>query len=127
MRAPIRTLYSTEASDMEEHAFYRSFFFTDHLGWGPIKIEQALKKLMNYFPWFASKFDDHRFLIEAPNPQWLEATLARGHVLLDNIQFRVSPWDPCYSEGLRMIPQWVKVRGFPAKFWNWDEFEKNLH
>lgn len=79
---------------------------------------------MNYFPWFASKFDDHHFLIEAPTPQWLEATLARGHVLLDNIQFKASPWDPCYCEGLRMIPQWVKVRGFLAKFWNWDEFEK---
>lgn len=124
MRAPIRTLYSTEASDLEEQAFHRSFFLTDHLGWGPIKIEIALKKLVSYFGWFASKFDEHRYLIEAPNPQWLEATLTRGHVLLDNIQFRVSPWDPCYSEGLRMIPQWVRVRGFPAKFWQWEKFEK---
>lgn len=78
---------------------------------------------MGYFHWFASKFDDHQYLIEAPNPQWLEATLARGHVLLDNIPFKVSPWDPCYSKGLRMIPQWVKVRGFPAKVWQWEEFE----
>lgn len=23
-----------------------------------------------------------------------------------------------------MIPQWVRLRGFPAKFWQWEEFEK---
>lgn len=23
-----------------------------------------------------------------------------------------------------MIPQWVRIRGFPIKFWQWDEFEK---
>lgn len=91
MHALIHTLCSTEASDLEEHAFHRSFFLTDHLGWGPMKIEQALRELVSYCPWFASKFDDNRFLIEAPTPQWLDSTLTRGHVLLDNIQFKVAP------------------------------------
>lgn len=49
MRAPIRTLFSTEANDLNEQAFHDSFFITDHLNWSPIKIEQALKKLVNYF------------------------------------------------------------------------------
>lgn len=52
------------------------------------------------------------------------ATLARGHVLLNNIQFKVAPWDPCYSEGLRLILQWVRIRDWPVQFWQWEEFEK---
>lgn len=43
--------------------------------------------------------------------------------MLDNIAFKVSPWDPCYTEGLRMIPSWIRTRGFPMKFWKWEEFE----
>ncbi|KAF3339267.1 Gag polyprotein [Carex littledalei] len=91
MKAPIRTLYCTEASDLEEQAFQRSFFLTDTQGWGAFKIETALSKLVKHFQWVASRFDEHRYLIEAPSPQWLNATLSRGHVLLDNVHFKISP------------------------------------
>lgn len=123
MKAPIRTLYVTEDSEALEQQFQRSFFLTDEPGWGAVRIEQALKKLVRHFNWIAARFDETRYLIEAPSPHWLENVLNRGSVMLDNIVFKVAPWDPCYTEGLRMIPSWIRIRGFPMKFWKWEEFE----
>lgn len=123
MKAPIRTLYETEASEAQDQQFRRSFFLDDALGWGRHKIENALKKLVRHHNWLAARWDETRYLIEAPSPLWLEDTLNRGSVRLDNVVFKVSPWDPCYAEGLRMIPCWVRIRGFPSKFWQWEAFE----
>lgn len=126
MKAPIRTLYATEASDLLEQAFKRSVFLTDSHGWGHIRIEQALQKLVRHHTWIARRFEDSRYLIEAPSPHWLESTLGRGSIILDNIFFKVTPWDPCYTEGLRMIPYWIRITGFPMKFWQWEELKRCL-
>ncbi|KAF3324139.1 hypothetical protein FCM35_KLT11606 [Carex littledalei] len=99
------------------------FFLDDAPGWGHIRIENALRKLVRYHNWMAACWDESRYLIEAPSPTWLEDTLNRGSVRLDNVILRVSPWDPCYAEGLRMIPCWVRIRGFSCKFWQWEDFE----
>ncbi|KAF3320013.1 hypothetical protein FCM35_KLT22412 [Carex littledalei] len=123
MKAPIRTLYETPASEAQEQQFRRSFFLDDAPGWGRARIETALHKLMRHHTWLASRWDESRYLIEAPSPTWLDDTLHRGTIRLDNVIFKVSPWDPCFSEGLRMIPCWVRIRGFPHKFWEWEEFE----
>lgn len=123
MKAPIRTLYETPASEAQDQQFRRSFFLDDAPGWGRARIEAALRKLMRHHQWMACRWDEHRYLIESPSPTWLDDTLNRGSIRLDNVIFKVSPWDPCFSEGLRMIPCWVRIRGFPHKFWEWEDFE----
>lgn len=123
MKALIRTLYETPASEAQDQQFRRSFFLDDAHGWGRARIETALHKLMRHHNWLARRWDESRYMIESPSPTWLDDTLNRGTIRLDNVIFKVSPWDPCFSEGLRMIPCWVRIRGFPHKFWEWEEFE----
>lgn len=111
MKAPIRTLYETVVSEAQEQQFCSSFFLDDAPGWGRARIEGALRKLVRHHNCIACRFDESRYLIESPSPLWLDDTLNRGMIRLDNVVFKVSPWDPCFSEGLRMIPCWVWVRG----------------
>lgn len=123
MKALIRTLYETPASEAQDQQFRRSFFLDDAHGWGRARIETALHKLMRHHNWLARRWDESRYMIESPSPTWLDDTLNRGTIRLDNVIFKVSLWNPCFSEGLRMIPCWVRIRGFPHKFWEWEEFE----
>lgn len=71
---PIVTRFgSSEASQRLEASFENSIVLTDSAGLGQNRIETALRHQMSQHNWVARFYDDTRYLIEAPNPRWLQS------------------------------------------------------
>jgi hypothetical protein len=109
---PVTRFGYSEASQHLEASFENSVVLTDMAGISRNRIEAALNQLMPQHHWIARYYDDSRFLIEAPNPRWLQTVITKGTIRLENIEFPVSCWDPTLDEGAKLRLVWVKVQGF---------------
>lgn len=75
----------------------------------------------------ARYLDDSSLLIEASNPKWKEAVLAKGKIKLENKELKVVLWDPAVDEGVRLKSVWIKKKSFPIPLWYLNEFEKQVN
>lgn len=124
LQLPIPRFYATPESETLEQHFRQSFFLNDEAGWGPDRVSDALfHHHRQYDNWRVRVFSENRYLIEAPHANWLDNVLEIGFLRLDNTDFPITPWDPGYLEGLKLLSIWVKVRGVPQHIWNWINFE----
>jgi Domain of unknown function (DUF4283) len=121
---PVTRFGYSKASQRLEASVENSVVLTDVEGIGRNRIEAALNHIMPQHHWIARYYDDSRFLIEAPNPRWLQTVLMKGTLRLENTEFPVSCWDPALDEGAKLRPVWVRVRGFPMKLWFFHEFAR---
>lgn len=104
-----------------------SLLLSDVERWGPERVTAALYKMsgpQSQHEWVVRVFDDYRYLILAPSQYWLDSVLPQHTLRLENRDIPIQEWDPSYAQGMRMIPIWIKVRGFPMMLWQTHEFEK---
>lgn len=122
-RTPITTLVATNRSIAVEAELMMNFVLDDIAAWGPEKVESILRKYFDQHNWVAVVFDEWKYLIKAPNREWLESILARGYLRLENVQFPVVAWDRSFGEGRPLQSVWVRIFGFPLHFNDWDEYD----
>jgi Zinc knuckle len=110
----VTRFFASEANAHLEATFENSIVVNDTAGLGKIHIEAALKHQMPKFHWVARYYDDHRYLVEAPNPRWLQTMTSRGSLRLENVDLPTQRWDPALDEGVKLRPTWILVRGCEA-------------
>jgi hypothetical protein len=54
-----------------------------------------------------------KYLIEPPNEDWRSSILAKGEVILGDVQFFVEPYDfKKYDGGMDPVILWVNITGY---------------
>jgi len=118
MHPPVPTFHASPDTEFLEAAFKRSFILLDEAQWGPEKVEHLMKLTFPLYP-EVRVLEEYKYIIESPSQTWLSSNLEKGHILLENKEVSILPWDPAYIEGMQMIPVWVRVYGFPMMLWKW--------
>lgn len=106
-----------------------SFLLSDVEHRGTERVTAALYKMSDphsRHEWIVRIFDEYRYLIQAPSQFWLDYVLSKHTLRLENRDIPIQEWDPSYAQGMRMIPIWIRVRGFPMMLWQTKEFEALL-
>lgn len=89
MKLPVPHFHATLKSEELEQHFRQSFLLEDTMEWGPDWVLKALHHHRGQNSWLVWIFDDTQYIIEAPNPQWLDVVLEAGTLRLDDTEFTV--------------------------------------
>lgn len=126
-RPPIHIFTPSPASEAQAREFQQSFIIDDIDGWGPDRIEQALRTLFDQYQWKVAVYDEFKYIVKASSMSWKHNTTRRGFILMEGVQFPVVSWDPSLNAGKRLISLWLRIHGFNKELWEWNEFEKLLN
>lgn len=123
-RNGIPRFFSSDANAHLEATSENNLVLIDSTGLGRVHIKATLRHRMPQHHWVARFYDDTRFLIEAPNPRWLQIVTSHGTLRSKDVDLPAHHWDLALDEGIRLRPVWVQVRGFSTKLWFFHEFVK---
>lgn len=107
IQPPVLMFHSSPESDQIDREFQLSFLLDDIAGWGPEKVEKALRFAFPPLLWKVAVFDEFIYIIQCPTEEWLTAAVKKKWLKMEDVQFPILRWDTSFNAGRRLTSAWI--------------------